>query len=74
MAMLSIANLALLGVGYVVLSFTYQIVKYRFFHPLSKFPGNFWGSVTRLWITFHNVKADECATFQKLHQKHGMKM
>ncbi|RSL69863.1 hypothetical protein CEP53_002055 [Fusarium sp. AF-6] len=71
MAVLSIANLALLGVGYIVLSFAYQIVKYRFCHPLAKFPGNFWGSVTRLWITYHNVKADECATFQKLHRQHG---
>jgi hypothetical protein len=71
MAVLSFVNLALLGVAYVFFSAVYQIVKYRFFHPLAKVPGNFWGSVTRLWITYHNVKADECQVFQELHKKHG---
>ena len=71
MAVLSITNVALLGVAYVVFCVVWQVVKYRFLHPLAKFPGNFWGSVTRLWITYHNVVADECETFQELHKKHG---
>jgi cytochrome P450 len=71
MAVLSITNVALLGVAYVFFCVVWQVVKYRFLHPLAKFPGNFWGSVTRLWITYHNVIADECETFQELHQKHG---
>ncbi|KAF5020719.1 hypothetical protein F66182_7251 [Fusarium sp. NRRL 66182] len=71
MAVISVLNIALLGVAYITFGFVYQIVKYRFFHPLSKFPGNFWASVTRLWITYHNVRADECATFQKLHRENG---
>ncbi|QPC70454.1 hypothetical protein HYE68_001206 [Fusarium pseudograminearum] len=71
MALLSIVNVALLGVAYFVACAVWQVVKYRFLHPLAKFPGNFWGSVTRLWITYHNVEADECETFQELHKKHG---
>ncbi|KAF4455210.1 cytochrome P450 oxidoreductase [Fusarium albosuccineum] len=71
MAVLSVTNLVLLAITHVVLGFAYQILKYRYFHPLAKFPGSFWGSVTRLWIAYHNLKADECATFQQLHKKHG---
>ncbi|ROT39950.1 flavonoid 3',5'-hydroxylase [Sodiomyces alkalinus F11] len=71
MALLSIANLALLGLGYIAWCAIYQIVYYRFFHPLSQFPGSFWASVTRLWIAYHNVKADECEVYQELHKKHG---
>lgn len=71
MALLSFSSLTLLIVAYVAFSVVYQVVHYRFFHPLAKFPGSFWGSVTRLWITYHNVKEDECATYQELHKKHG---
>jgi hypothetical protein len=71
MALLSVGNLALLALGYIAWCALYQIVYYRFFHPLSKFPGSFWASVTRLWIAYHNVKGDECAVFQELHKKHG---
>jgi len=67
-----VGGLALLGLLHVVGSFVYQIIYYRFFHPLSKYPGPFWGSVTRLWITYHNVKGDEPETFQALHRKYGM--
>ncbi|KAK1852226.1 cytochrome p450 [Colletotrichum chrysophilum] len=71
MAILSVANFLLLGVAYIAWNVVYQIVYYRFFHPLAKFPGPFWGSVTRLWITYHNIKQDECQTLQALHKKHG---
>ena len=71
MALLSFGNLALLGLAYIVFCFVSQILRYRFFHPLAQFPGSFWGSVTRLWITYHNVKADECTVFRELHKKHG---
>ncbi|KAI0021645.1 flavonoid 3',5'-hydroxylase [Xylariomycetidae sp. FL0641] len=67
----SVVNLILLGVFFIACKITYQIVHYRLFHPLSKFPGPFWASVTRLWLTYHNVKADECEVIQALHKKHG---
>lgn len=71
MALLSISNFALLGLAYITFKIVYQIVYYRFFHPLAKFPGPFWGSVTRLWIAYHNVKADEPEVVRALHQKYG---
>ena len=58
-------------IGFVILCMLYQIVSYRFFHPLSQFRGPFWASVTRLWITYHTLKEDECETFEKLHKIYG---
>ncbi|KAJ4387313.1 hypothetical protein N0V93_007902 [Gnomoniopsis smithogilvyi] len=60
-----------LPLAYVLLNFAYQIIYYRFLHPLRIFPGPFWASVTRLWITYHNVKGDEPTTFRELHRKYG---
>lgn len=56
---------------YIVVQFFWQIIYYRFFHPLARFPGPFWGSATRLWITWHNIKGDEPWTFRALHEKYG---
>jgi hypothetical protein len=53
------------------LSVLYQIIYYRFFHPLRHFPGPFWASVTRLWIAYHNIKADECELELELHRQYG---
>ncbi|KAH7066573.1 cytochrome P450 [Paraphoma chrysanthemicola] len=55
----------------IVLPFVYQIVYYRFFHPLRHFPGPFWASVTRLWVAYHNIQRDECEVELALHKKHG---
>lgn len=64
---------AILGlVGYIALRFVYQIVYYRFFHPLSVFPGPFWGSVTRLWIAWHNLQETEVPTVHALAKEYGM--
>lgn len=73
MALLStkLAALIFLPLAYVVISFAYQVIYYRFSHPLRKFPGPFWASVTRLWITYHVVQGDEPQTFQALHKKYG---
>jgi hypothetical protein len=67
------ANVILTFVAYVAFRVLYQIVYYRFFHPLSKFPGPFWASVTRLWIAYHNIKEDEPYIEHELHKKHGMR-
>ncbi len=71
MALLSFQNVLLAGVGYIAWCAIYQVIYYRFFHPLAKFPGSFWASVTRLWITWHNIKEDEPTTYRELHKKHG---
>lgn len=57
-----------------ILRVLYQVIHYRFFHPLSHFPGPFWASVTRLWIAYHNLMEDECAVFLKLHKIYGMRV
>ncbi|CAK7207011.1 hypothetical protein SEUCBS139899_009819 [Sporothrix eucalyptigena] len=49
----------------------YQIVYYRYFHPLSKFPGPFWGSVTRIWLALQFYWGIEVETEMKLHAKYG---
>ncbi|KAL4806077.1 cytochrome P450 [Aspergillus unguis] len=67
----SVTDLVLLGIAYVAAKFAYQIVYYRFFHPLSAFPGPFWGSVTRLWIAWHNLQETELPTVYDLTKKYG---
>ncbi|RDW74279.1 cytochrome P450 [Aspergillus mulundensis] len=71
LSQLTLANVVLGCVAYVALKFIYQIVYYRFFHPLSVFPGPFWGSVTRLWIAWHNLNETELPTVYDLTKKYG---
>lgn len=68
----TVTNTLLALFAYIVLRFLSQIVYYRFYHPLSAFPGPFWGSVTRLWIAWHNVRETELATVYALTKKYGM--
>lgn len=72
LSQLTVAKVILGLVAYVGLRLLYQIVYYRFFHPLSAFPGPFWGSVTRLWIAWHNLRETEVPTVQALTKKYGM--
>lgn len=69
---MALANLLLLLLlAYVAFKALAQVVRYRFLSPLAKFPGPFWGSVTRLWIAYHNVKEDELQVVRELHRVHG---
>lgn len=71
LSQLTLGNVCL-GLGaYVALQFLYQIVYYRFFHPLSVFPGPFWASVTRLWIAWHNLRETEVPTVRALAKQYG---
>lgn len=72
LSQLTVAKVILGLVVYVGLRFLYQIVYYRFFHPLSAFPGPFWGGVTRLWIAWHNLRETEVPTVHALTKKYGM--
>jgi len=47
------------SIGYIVLPFLYQIIYYRYFHPLKGIPGPFWATVTRIWGAYHNFLSDE---------------
>jgi hypothetical protein len=68
---LTVTNVIFSFVAYVAVRFIYQIIYYRFFHPLSVFPGPFWGSVTRLWIAWHNMNETELPTVYALTKKYG---
>lgn len=72
LSQVTMAKVILGLVVYIVLRFLYQIVYYRFFHPLSAFPGPFWGSVTRLWIAWHNLQETEVPTVHALAKEYGM--
>lgn len=71
LSQITVTNVTLLLIAYVVLKFLYQIVYYHFFHPLSVFPGPFWGGVTRLWIAWHNLRETELPTVYALTRKYG---
>jgi hypothetical protein len=52
-------------------AFLWQVVHYRFFHSLRKFPGPFWAGVTRLWLAKVNVKGMEHEELLRLHERYG---
>lgn len=72
-SILTPGNIILAIFAYYLLRLIIESVYYRFFHPLSKFPGPFWASISRLWIAYHNLKEDELYLILKLHQEYGMK-
>ena len=56
------AALALI-VGFVA----YQL----YVHPLAKYPGPFWGRITRLYDLYHAYIGDKHVLLYQLHQKYG---
>jgi hypothetical protein len=71
LAEMTLTNAFLLLTIWIAFKVIYQIVYYRFFHPLSNFPGPFWASVTRLWIAYYNMRGDEYLKEHELHKKYG---
>ncbi|KAK7961066.1 hypothetical protein PG988_012280 [Apiospora saccharicola] len=58
---------ALAAIGYAVLWCIYS----RTLHPLSKVPGPFWPSVTRLWLTRAAWRGDLDVVQRALHRRYG---
>ncbi|RDW72398.1 cytochrome P450 [Aspergillus mulundensis] len=50
---------------------TIWIIYTRWLHPLSKFPGPFWASVSRIWTVLHVLPGDAEKRQRKLHEKYG---
>ena len=70
-AQITFTKLFLLFSAYLIFCALYQIIRYRFFHPLSKFDGPFLATVTRVWIAYHCIKGDEFQVFGELQKKYG---
>jgi hypothetical protein len=47
------------------------IVYTRVFHPLARFPGPFWASVSRAWIVRSVIRGNPHETQRLLHAKYG---
>lgn len=58
--------------GYLLFGALYQVIFYRFFHPLKDFPGPFWWSVTRLPLAWTNFWDTELDSQMKMIKKYGM--
>ncbi|OOO13631.1 cytochrome P450 [Aspergillus oryzae] len=74
MDLLRLRDRSLLGQGALVAFVTYWavwIIYTRWFHPLAKFPGPFWASVTRAWTLLHVLHGDAEKRQMKLHAKYG---
>lgn len=71
LSLMTVTNILLGLIAYITLKFSWQIIHYRFFHPLAKFPGPFWASVTRLWIAKHNLLETEVPTTYALVKEYG---
>ncbi|KAJ5921026.1 Cytochrome P450 E-class group I [Penicillium verhagenii] len=59
--------LSLLTIAYWILWIIYT----RFFHPLARFPGPFWASVSRAWIVCSVASGDPHGTQRLLHAQYG---
>ncbi|OAL45725.1 cytochrome P450 [Pyrenochaeta sp. DS3sAY3a] len=63
-----------LSVHFLVLSIVLigiYVVYYRYFHPLSKFPGPFLASFTNVWKAYHLSTLRMPETITKLHEEYG---
>lgn len=49
----------------------YTIISRRWFSPLSKFPGPFWGSITDLYSAYINFSGKLYLVQYDLHRKYG---
>lgn len=68
--MITTTTLQLAGVALLLSPFIWAFYA-RYLHPLSKVPGPFWPSVTRLWMTYHVRKGDMDVVQRALHRQYG---
>ncbi|KAJ5721031.1 P450 monooxygenase [Penicillium malachiteum] len=67
----TITNILLLTIAFAMLQFLYQIIYYKLFHPLKRYPGPFWASVTRLWQAWHFFQGSELDAQWQAVKKYG---
>ncbi|OGM41143.1 cytochrome P450 [Aspergillus bombycis] len=74
MDLLRLPDRSLLAQGALVGIVTYWavwIIYTRWFHPLAKFPGPFWASITRIWTLLHVLPGNAEKRQMKLHARYG---
>ncbi|KNG89231.1 cytochrome P450 [Aspergillus nomiae NRRL 13137] len=74
MDLLRLPDRSVLAQGILVGIVTYWavwIIYTRWFHPLAKFPGPFWASITRVWTLLHVLPGNAEKRQMKLHAKYG---
>jgi hypothetical protein len=62
----------LLALGSLLVYTLSYIVYQRVFHPLARFPGPFWASLTDLWQVYQFLTLQQPYTLTELHEKHGV--
>ncbi|KAF8427288.1 putative cytochrome P450 monooxygenase [Tirmania nivea] len=65
------AHLGLVILGFMYLALVSHVVKNRYFHPLSNFPGPFWGSITNLYCSLMILTGESQKTEFDFHKKYG---
>lgn len=54
-----------------IVYWTLWIIYARWLHPLAKFPGPFWASISRVWTVLHVLPGDAEKAQKKLHERYG---
>ena len=49
----------------------FQVIRYRYLHPLKEYPGPFWAGVTRLWLAWHSYHGTELEACRNAVIKYG---
>lgn len=68
--LVDVSPILLAGIASVVVGCTY-IVYYRVFHPLARYPGPFFASLTNLWKLYHQWTLRMPETLRELHERYG---
>ncbi|RPA85284.1 putative cytochrome P450 monooxygenase [Ascobolus immersus RN42] len=55
----------------LIFLFATRIIYLRYFHPLAKFPGPFWGSITDLYSCYIYLTKEQHLRELELHKKYG---
>jgi cytochrome P450 len=66
-----LSTILLTSAAVVISTLIYHVVSLRYLHPLSKYPGPLFASISGWWRIYHEVKGDLPQIIHSLHQKYG---